>query len=106
MKNRILPVLAATLVVTACGEKSAEEVVAETPAEPEAEAPAVAPAVLQRSPSTEGARVFFITPADGDTVTSPLRIEFGIEGMSAPTTTVASASGWPLFLPTNLTRQS
>ena len=26
--------------------------------------------------------MFFITPADGDTVSSPVTIEFGIEGMS------------------------
>ena len=37
---------------------------------------------LPRSPSPDGARVFFITPADGDTVTSPVSIEFGIDGMS------------------------
>ena len=30
---------------------------------------------------SEGARVFFITPADGATVSSPVTIEFGIEGM-------------------------
>lgn len=37
---------------------------------------------MPRSPSPDGARVFFITPADGDTVTSPVSIEFGIEGMT------------------------
>jgi len=42
---------------------------------------ASAPATLPRTLSPEGASVFFITPADGDTVSSPVRIEFGIEGM-------------------------
>ena len=41
-----------------------------------------AAAATERTPSPEGARVYFITPADGDTVSSPLTIEFGIEGMS------------------------
>ena len=43
-------------------------------------------APLARSSSPPGARVFFVTPADGDIVSNPVRIEFGIEGM-----TVASA---------------
>ena len=37
---------------------------------------------MPRSPSPDGARVFFITPADGDTVTSPVNVQFGIEGMT------------------------
>ncbi len=78
MKNRILPVLAFTLAIAACGEKPADEAAAE------AEETAAAPAVVEmpRTASVEGARVFFISPADGDTVTSPVRIEFGIEGMT------------------------
>ena len=39
-------------------------------------------ATMPRSPSPEGASVFFITPADGDTVSNPIRIEFGISGMT------------------------
>ena len=37
---------------------------------------------MPRTASPEGARVFFISPADGDTVSNPIAIEFGIEGMS------------------------
>ena len=49
---------------------------------------------LPRSPSPDGARVFFITPADGDTVTSPVSIQFGIEGMSvAPAGDATKHSG-------------
>jgi hypothetical protein len=73
---------AATLfLVGACGQQEAEPVAAEEPA---AEAPAAAeqPAALPRTSAPEGASVFFITPADGDTVSSPVAIEFGIEGMS------------------------
>ena len=33
------------------------------------------------SPAPDGARVYFITPSDGDTVSSPLTVRFGLEGM-------------------------
>ena len=52
------------------------------------EAPAAAvnaaqqPAALSRSASAEDARVFFISPADGDTVNNPIRVVFGTEGMA------------------------
>lgn len=32
-------------------------------------------------PVPEGAKVFFVSPKDGDTVTSPVQIQMGIEGM-------------------------
>ncbi len=75
---------AALFLVSACGQQesgpAAEEPAA---AEPAVEEHAAAePAALPRTSSPEGARVFFITPADGDTVSSPVKIEFGIEGMS------------------------
>lgn len=38
--------------------------------------------MLPRTPSPHGAGVHFITPADGDAVSSPLRIQPGIEGLS------------------------
>jgi hypothetical protein len=83
--TRVLPLAAAFFVVGACGQQEAETVVAEespvaAPAE-EAATPAEQP-TLSRSTATEGATVFFITPADGETVSNPVRIEFGIEGMS------------------------
>lgn len=82
---RALLVLAA-FALTACG-KGADEAPAEKAAEAEhahaepAASESAAPAI-ERTPSPEGARVYFITPADGDTVANPLTIEFGIEGMS------------------------
>jgi hypothetical protein len=45
-------------------------------------AEASSPAVMPRTASPEGASVFFISPADGDTVANPVSIEFGIEGMN------------------------
>jgi hypothetical protein len=72
---------AATLVlVSACGQPDAEAPAAETPA---AEAVVVDEAVgLPKTASAPGANVFFITPEDGATVSNPVKIEFGIEGMT------------------------
>ncbi len=36
---------------------------------------------MKRTPSPAGAKVFFIEPADGATVTNPVTVKFGIEGM-------------------------
>ena len=75
--------LCGALFVSACGQQEAEPVeVAEPVAEAVEAAPAEMPASLPRSESAEGAKVFFITPADGDTVSNPVTIEFGTEGMS------------------------
>ncbi|MBX2799261.1 MAG: DUF4399 domain-containing protein [Myxococcales bacterium] len=52
-----------------------------TPTEPEP-APAPEPvAEPEPEPEAPAARVFFKAPADGATVKSPVRIEFGVEGM-------------------------
>ncbi len=80
MKNRILPILAFALAISACGDRPAEEDSAEAPVGSAADAPAAV--ALPRTASVEGARVFFISPADGDTVTSPVKVQFGIEGMT------------------------
>ena len=81
---RTLPVLAATLMaLSACSSETSAppaEPVADDVAEAAQEVES-APVTLPRSASPEGARVFFITPADGDTVQSPVAIEFGIENM-------------------------
>ena len=83
MRPRIPPtamLLAFSILLSACGQQAAEE-----PAvvEPAAEEPAAeAPATMPRTASAEGASVFFISPADGATVSSPVRVEFGISGMN------------------------
>jgi hypothetical protein len=70
---------AVLLMLGACGQQDAEPVAAEEPA---ADATMSEPMAMPRTASPEGARVFFISPADGDTVSNPIAIEFGIEGMS------------------------
>lgn len=80
--TRLVPVAVAALALSAgCGKQDSGEPSAADSGAATAEPPAAA-ATLPRTPSPEGARVFFITPADGETVSNPVRIEFGIEGMS------------------------
>jgi len=81
-----ITVIAVLLLGSACGRQEAEAPAADDTAAGEVqEAIAAAPAAMPRTPSAEGARVFFITPADGDTVSSPVTLEFGIEGMTVVT---------------------
>ncbi len=86
----VLPrlLLVATIFgLAACGQEASEPAATPAAAEPPPE-----PAALPRTPSPEGARVFFITPADGATVSSPVLVEFGIEGMSVVRAGVAEES--------------
>ncbi|MEJ2127366.1 MAG: DUF4399 domain-containing protein [Woeseiaceae bacterium] len=79
-----LAAAAAIFLLSACGKQEAEpSAVAEPEAAPAVEAAADTspPATLPRTKSPEGARLFFITPADGDTVSNPVVVEFGLEGM-------------------------
>jgi hypothetical protein len=55
---------------------------------------AVAVAQLKRTASPKGAEVYFIAPADGDTVTSPVTVKFGLKGMGiAPAGIAFEGSG-------------
>ena len=67
------------LAVSACGRQQAEAPVAEPEAAAEA-ATATQPGIALTA-SPDSAAVFFITPSDGDTVSSPISIEFGIRAM-------------------------
>ena len=47
-----------------------------------------------RTPSADGARVYFISPVDGATVTSPVTVKFGLQGMGiAPAGIVMENTG-------------
>lgn len=77
-KLSTLVLILACLSLSACSRGGSEDAAGEAaPADP-----APATRTIERTPSPAGARVFFITPDDGDTVTNPVVIEFGIEGMS------------------------
>ena len=73
--NRILPVCFLLLLITACGGEAPE------PASVAAPAASSEPAALPRTASVAGASVFFISPLDGDTVSNPVSVVFGIDGM-------------------------
>lgn len=45
-----------------------------------------------RSPSPQGAKLYFIEPKDGATVTSPVRVIFGLEGMGVAPAGVEKAN--------------
>lgn len=80
---RLFAAAAACLAMSACGQQAQEPAAGEQPAAEAGESmPVEAPAALPRTTSPDGARVFFITPADGDTVPNPVGVEFGLEGMS------------------------
>ena len=76
MKTRILPFCSLILILGACGEKAVD-----VPAAAAQSATPPEPVVMPRSESAQGARVFFITPANGAVLTNPISIEFGTEGM-------------------------
>lgn len=42
---------------------------------------AVAVAQIKRTPSPKGAEAYIIAPKDGETVTSPVTVKFGLKGM-------------------------
>lgn len=53
-----------------------------------------APVFAQDTPAPEGANVYFVNIADGDTVSSPVTIVFGLEGMGvAPAGTEKEGTG-------------
>lgn len=50
---------------------------------------AAAVADLKRSPSPAGAEAYFIAPKDGETVSSPVTVRFGLKGMGVAPAGVA-----------------
>jgi len=78
MNIRLLVPALLAILISACGQDDTAQRTSAA-AEPEA---TIAAGSLPRSSSPDGARVFFITPKTAATVSSPVRIEFGIEGMN------------------------
>ena len=76
MKNKILLALVLLAPLAACGDRPTSEPAAE------AAVPETAANMPSRSPSAADAVVFFISPADGETVSNPISVVFGIEGMT------------------------
>ena len=76
MNNKILPALILLTTLAACGDSTTSEPAAE------ATAPEPTPTMAARTASAVEATVFFVSPTDGETVSNPVSIVFGIEGMS------------------------
>jgi hypothetical protein len=115
MKNDTIQILAAVLLISACGDKPTEAPpAAEAPspaaepvpqrAEPEhAEhaAAAVTAALAEVPPVPQGAKVSFVSPADGATIEGPLEngkisvpVKMGVEGIALePAGPVVAGSG-------------
>jgi len=71
------------IAMSACSQQASEEPAADASEAAVAETSAKPPqaAELPRTASVDGAGVFFISPADGDTLTNPITVEFGLDGM-------------------------
>jgi hypothetical protein len=76
MNNKILPTLILLTSLAACGDKATSEPAVE------AATPAPAPTMPERTASAVEATVFFVSPANGETVSNPVSIAFGIDGMT------------------------
>lgn len=79
MKLRLFIVGSIAATLWACSNDAGTEAEVTAQSEAKSQTP---PTSLPRSASPDGARVFFITPADGSTVTNPISVEFGIDGMA------------------------
>lgn len=77
MPTRLLMILACCLALSGCGQEATESA-SDVPAAPAA-APAAVP-TMARKESPPGAIVYFISPADGDEVQSPVAVMFGLKG--------------------------
>ena len=75
--------LLGALFCGACGTATPENTAAPVPAQddtPAAEVKAETPSTPELPSLADGAKVSFISPKDGETVTTPVTIEFGLEG--------------------------
>lgn len=82
---RLAAAVCCAAVIVACGDRPEPESTADE---------ARTPVELPRTSSPPGASVFFITPANGATVSSPFPVKFGISGMAvAPAGEPLPASG-------------
>ena len=85
--SRLLLSFFCGLVLAACGGETGEtEPVSEVPSEAPADNPQATPlpavpAALPRQPAPEGAEAYIISPADGESVSSPVRVVFGLKGI-------------------------
>jgi hypothetical protein len=95
MKSMTMAAAAATITLLVGCSKSTETTA------PAADAGAAATteghtdhvAALPRTPAPAGARVFFVSPANGETVSSPVKVVFGAEGVGIVPITEPGTTG-------------
>ncbi len=76
MATRLLLILVCCLALFSCGQEATESA-----SEAPAAAPPPAPApTMARKASPPGAMVYFISPADGEELQSPVTVVFGLKG--------------------------
>ena len=66
------------MLIAGCG---APEGGGEAPVAEPAQDSSRAPVALERAPAPADALAYFVVPSDGDTVTNPVTVQFGLEGM-------------------------
>ncbi len=95
MRIGITLALACGVGLAGCGDRAPEPgTEAPETTEPAAVEPAAEPAAALRTPAPENAALYFIAPADGDEVTSPVNVLFGLSGAGvAPAGIVFPDSG-------------
>jgi hypothetical protein len=97
--TRLLLLAALGLMIAGCGKPPEPQAgappAAEAPPPPAAEVPAADAAVpLPRTDSPPGATVAILSPRDGDKVSSPVKVVFGLDGMTvAPAGDMTPNSG-------------
>ena len=82
--TRLLLLAALGLTIAACGKPPAPQAgsPASSPADAAAGQAAEAAAPLPRSAAPAGTTLEILSPRDGETVTSPVKVVFGLEGMT------------------------
>jgi hypothetical protein len=71
----------ACAVLASCGQPSPPAAPAAPAAAPPPAAPPAAPATFTRKAAPAGAMAYIIEPADGATVSNPVRVVFGLKGI-------------------------
>ena len=85
--NRInqTAILSAVILLTGIACSQGDDMSAAEPAAPQATAEPAAPQGMPRTASVEGTAVFFVTPRDESTVSSPVILNFAVSGMAVTT---------------------
>lgn len=81
MKKKAFASLLALALLCSCGSPAPHEEAAHGADAVPGETAVPEVRLPPRKPSPEGARVWFVSPADGAILTSPFMVEFGLEGM-------------------------